>query len=180
VSLRIGSVRAALFVVAILAEAAGAQVTPSLGPMGASRDRVGYDWTLQTLDGEPVPLEDYRGHVLFVNAWASWCVPCVREMASIERLAARVADTDTAFLLVAVEGERPVRRHLRRYPVSLPVLLEGERFPPVFGLRGIPMTWIVDRDGGIAFRHFGAADWDVPAVETFLRDLDGEPPTPLD
>lgn len=140
---------------------------------GIDPPRVDYDWVIRPLGEAPTTLGEYRGRVLFVNAWASWCVPCVREMAGIERLARALSDTDVAFLLVAVEGERAVRRHLRRHPMALPVFLEEERFPPAFGVRGIPMSWIVDREGRIVLHRFGAAAWDSPAVEAFLRELSG-------
>lgn len=160
-----------LLVFALAGEEAHAQAVPSPDEGAEAGARVDYGWMVRPLDEERVELEAYRGKVLFINAWASWCLPCVREMGSIERLSALVADTDIEFLLVAVERESSVRRHLRRHPLSLSVFLEEERFPPAFGLRGIPMTWIVDREGRIAYRHFGAADWDIPAVEDFLREL---------
>lgn len=135
-----------------------------------AQSRVDYQWSFRALDGSTVQLSQYQGKVLFINAWASWCVPCVREMAAIERLAASLADTDVVFLLIAVESEGPVKRHLRRYPVGLPVFIEQERFPLVFGLRGVPMSWIINRDGRIVFRHYGAAAWDIVA-EPYLREL---------
>ena len=70
-----------------------------------------------------------------INLWASWCTPCVREMETIERLAKRLADTEARFLIVAAEGERAVRRHLRRYSYDLPIYLEVDPIPPPFGLR---------------------------------------------
>lgn len=130
-----------------------------------------YDWTIRPLDGEPTSLEAYRGRVLFINVWASWCTPCIREMGSIERLAGRLRDTDVAFLIVAAENEPPVRRHLRRYAYDLPIYLEVERIPAAFGLRGIPTTWIVDRDGRIMLLRHGESEWDRDDVETLLRSL---------
>ncbi len=165
-----------LFVMASAVGEGRAQVP--LSPIGgaATGERVDYGWRIRPIGEMPIELGEYRGKVLFINAWASWCTPCIREMASIEQLAALLADTDVAFLLVAVERETSVRRHLRRYRLSLPVYLEEQRFPRAFGLRGIPMTWIVDREGGIALRHYGATDWATPAVEAFLRELANSPP----
>ena len=130
-----------------------------------------YDWTVRPLDGDPIELEAFRGDVLFINLWASWCTPCVREMATIERLAARLADTEVRFLIVAAEGERAVRRHLRRYPYDLPIYLEVDPMPPEFGLRGLPTSWIVDREGRIMVLRHGEAVWDTDDVERFVRAL---------
>ena len=128
-----------------------------------------YGWTVRPLDGDSVELEVFRGSVLFINLWASWCTPCVREMATIERLAARLADTDVRFLIVAAEGERAVRRHLRRHPYDLPIYLEVDPIPPEFGMRGLPTSWIVDREGRILVLRHGEFVWDTDDVERFVR-----------
>jgi len=128
-----------------------------------------YDWALRTLDGEERRLEAFRGRVLFINLWASWCTPCIREMASIERLRDAVGDTDVEFLIVAADDERPVRRFLRRYGYDLPIYLEEQRIPSAFGLRGLPTSWVVDRQGRIVLLRHGEAVWDTPEVVAFLR-----------
>lgn len=130
-----------------------------------------YDWTIRPLDGAEVELESFRGRVLFINMWASWCTPCVREMETIERLKDRLADTDAEFLIVAAEGERPVRRHLRRYSYDLPIYLEIDRMPSSFGLRGLPTSWVVDREGRIVLVRHGEAIWDTDEIEKFVRSL---------
>lgn len=130
-----------------------------------------YDWRVRPLEGEPTRLEAFRGRVLFINLWASWCTPCIREMASIERLRDRLADAEVDFLIVAAEGERPVRRFLRRYRYDLPIYLEEEPIPSAFGLRGLPTSWIVDAEGRIVLLRHGEAVWDTDEVEAFLRAL---------
>ncbi len=130
-----------------------------------------YDWRIRALDGQPTKLEAFRGRALFINLWASWCTPCVREMASIERLRERLADTEVTFLIVATEGERPVRRFLRRYGYDLPIYLEEEPIPKAFGLRGLPTSWVVDSEGRIVLLRHGEAVWDTDEVEAFLRAL---------
>ena len=131
--------------------------------------RADYAWTIRPLDGEPVELEAFRGKVLFINLWASWCTPCIREMETIERLKRRLADTDVEFLIVAAEGERPVRRHLRKYRYDLPIYLEVDRIPEAFGVRGLPTSWLVDRAGRILVLRHGEAVWDTDEVEAFVR-----------
>jgi thiol-disulfide isomerase/thioredoxin len=130
-----------------------------------------YDWTIQPLEGKPVSLEAFRGRVLFINMWASWCTPCIREMETIERLRERLADTEVEFLVVAAEGERPVRRHLRKYRYDLPIYLEVDRMPEAFGLRGLPASWVVDREGRILILRHGEAVWDTDEVEAFVRGV---------
>lgn len=128
-----------------------------------------FDWTIRPLDGDEFRLADLRGRVLFINVWASWCTPCVREMASIERLQDRLADTEVEFLIVAADRERDVRRYLRRYSYDLPIYLEVSRIPEAFGLRGLPTSWLVDEDGRIVLLRHGEAVWDTDEVEAFIR-----------
>jgi thiol-disulfide isomerase/thioredoxin len=137
-----------------------------------------YSWRIRALDGETTTLERFRGEVLFINVWASWCAPCVRELASIERLKARLGDSGVRFLIVAAERERPVRRFLRRYRYDLPFYLEEARMPPAFGLRGLPTSWVVDRDGRIVLLRHGEAVWDTDEVEAFVRAMVHRPMSP--
>ena len=150
-----------------------AQAVPADEPASVAEFEVygqaDYDWTIRPLDGEELDLETFRGKVLFINLWASWCTPCIREMETIETLKDHLEDTDVEFLIVAAEGERPVRRHLRRYSYDLPIYLEVDRIPAAFGLRGLPTSWVVDREGQIVLLRHGEAVWDTDEVETFLR-----------
>ena len=133
--------------------------------------RADYDWTLRTLSGERVRLEAYRGRVLFVNMWASWCLPCVAEMASIQRLRDSLQGSGVEFLLISPEDPEPVERFLRRYAYNLPVFLEVTEMPEDFGLRALPTTFVVERSGNIVLKHRGAAEWDDDAVRAFLQTL---------
>ena len=156
----------------------------SLPPMGVDaqdRDAEGlevfgeadYGWKLETLDGEALTLEAYADRVVFINMWATWCGPCVRELPTIEALKESLTDSDVEFLLVSPEEAAPVEAFLRRYGFDLPVLLEAQDMPEGFGLRALPTTFVVDRQGRIVLRHQGIADWDSDEVRAFLRYLDG-------
>ncbi|MFN2327139.1 MAG: TlpA family protein disulfide reductase [Gemmatimonadales bacterium] len=131
-----------------------------------------YAWALETLDGRSFSLAEYRGEVLVINAWATWCTPCVAELASLAALREAVAGAGVRFLFVSPEDREPVRRFVRRYGYgSLPVAVEDGRMPDAFGLSALPTTWIIDRAGRIVLRHRGAADWNRPALQDFLRYL---------
>lgn len=133
--------------------------------------RAEWDWPLRTLDGEPLSFEEFRGRVVFLNLWATWCPPCVAELASIAELRASLDDDRIAFLLVSPERAEPVRAFLRRHGYDLPVLLEDGRMPEVFGLRALPTTFVIAPEGDVVLRHRGAADWDDDALRELLRSL---------
>ena len=168
-----GLVAAVLITLGVPALRAAAQ---DAGPGTSEREpavhgHADYDWALRGLDGEPFRLERYSGRTLVLNVWATWCAPCVRELASLERLAASVADTDIAFLLVSPERGESVRAFLDRHGYGLPAAVEDQRMPASFGLEAVPTTWVIDPDGRIVLKHRGAARWDTDEVRALLRHL---------
>jgi peroxiredoxin len=128
-------------------------------------------WQLATVDGQPATLQRYRGRVLVVNLWATWCEPCVAELASLQRLSSTLADTTIAIVLVAADRAEAVRPFIRRRRLTLPVLLEQAPPPAVFGAPILPTTWIIDRAGRIVQVQRGARAWDDPRVVAALRAL---------
>lgn len=130
-----------------------------------------YGWAVRPLEGEEVRLDQFRGEVLFINLWATWCRPCVAELESIERLRSSVEIEGVRFLMVSPESERQIQGFLRRHPYELTFYTESQRMPPAFGLRALPTTFIVDRGGRIVVIHRGAADWDTDRVRALLAGL---------
>lgn len=129
------------------------------------------DWSLLTLGGERRTLASFRGRVLIVNSWATWCEPCVAELQSLQALRAAVADTSLVFVLVAAQRREPVAAFVRRRSLQLPVYLEASPAPPVYRLDAVPTTWIIDRDGRIVLRHRGARNWNAPAMRDLVQRL---------
>jgi thiol-disulfide isomerase/thioredoxin len=151
------------------------------GPDGSQKaaadERVGscgladFDWPLLSVDGDTTSLASFAGRVLFINVWATWCAPCVAELASIERLHESMAGAPVTFLIVSPEPVDRVAVFQRRYGYRLPVHVELREMPAAFGLRVLPTTYIVSAAGEIVLRHRGAADWDKGAVREFLHHL---------
>lgn len=131
-----------------------------------------FRWAVRPVGGEEVRLERFRGEVLFINLWASWCRPCVAELRSIERLRESLEGVEgVRFVMVSPEGERSVLRFLGRHPYRLPFYTEAQRMPPAFGLRALPTTFVIDRRGRLVLVHRGAADWDTDRVRELLVGL---------
>ena len=142
-------------------------------PLIAEADRraVPLDWRVRTADGQDVDVASFAGRPLFVNLWATWCAPCVAELASIaalrDSLAARGAD-DVVFLLVSPERASRVRDFARRRGTTLPLAVELDPLPAVLGIRAVPSTWLIGRDGRIVAAQRGAVPWDAPAFVDFV------------
>ncbi len=140
------------------------------------RERADFSWSMFSLSGVPVSLDAFRGRVVIVNSWATWCEPCVAELGSFAQLRNAVSDTGLVFVMVAPQRKEPVQAFVRRRRLTLPVFLERTPAPAVYRFEAVPTTWIIDRDGYIALRRRGAMRWDTPAMEAFVRTLLAQTP----
>jgi peroxiredoxin len=131
------------------------------------------DFTLKTLDGSNLRLEEYRGQVLLINFWASWCGPCRQEMPILDRLHQRYVDTGFAVLGINVEGEEaPARSLIEKIPVSFPVLIdEGQLVSELYRLEAMPSTVVVDRDGVVRYIHRGYKPGDEAKYVEVVKEL---------
>lgn len=137
-------------------------------PANATAD---YGWSVRTLDDQPVEMARFKGKVVFLNFWATWCGPCVAEMAGIQRLWEITKDDGVAFVVVSNERPAEIAGFLRKRDLTLPVYrIDGEP-PAAFRTAGIPATFVLGADGRILLKHVGAARWDHPDAVTFLRGL---------
>jgi thiol-disulfide isomerase/thioredoxin len=132
-----------------------------------------YHWNVKRLDGTLVSIDEVMREVVFLNFWSTMCLPCVKELASIERLHAKLAPEGIVFMCVATDQDlEKLRMWLADHAVSIPVFsLATDELPRVFDSEYLPATYLLAPDGRIAFKHEGAARWDHPRVIAFLRGL---------
>jgi thiol-disulfide isomerase/thioredoxin len=118
-------------------------------------------------------LTEYRGAVLVVNFWATWCTPCRNELPSLEQLRDAFRGRPFAVLTVNVgDGESRVKRFLAEVPLRLPVLLDrnGEA-QRAWRVRGLPATFVLDPEGAIRHWYIGELDWAQPEVLRAIESL---------
>lgn len=130
-----------------------------------------YDWRLTALDGRELSFAEFQDQVVFLNVWATWCGPCRREMPAIQRLHDSVSGDGVALVLVSQEDVSDVREFVEKEKYTFPVYLSAGAIPGVFESRGIPATFILNRQGRVVFEHIGAAAWDSDVCQSFLRAL---------
>lgn len=129
--------------------------------------------TFTTAAGDPRSLDDFRGQVVLLNLWATWCAPCVEEMPALDRLQARLGGPD--FQVVAVSSDRGgaevVEPFFRKQGLTaLPVYLDPDnRVARALGVHALPTTVLIDRAGREVGRLQGAAAWDSPEALELLR-----------
>lgn len=131
-------------------------------------------WQIRSLDGKTVQLAAFKGKVVFLNFWATYCTPCIEEMPGIERLYDSLRNQDVTFLAVTQEKEERVRQFLSKNHLSVPVYLADQELPSGLPVSGIPVTYILDRNGKAVFRSVGAANWDDDGVRSFIRGLESQ------
>src|SRR3990172_6372561 len=129
---------------------------------GAKVGGMAPDFELPTLGGNSVKLSAYRGKVVFLNIWATWCPPCREEMPSMEALYRKLKGRPFEMLAVSIDqkGEEVIGPFVAKYGLTFPVLLDPDRktYNP-YGLTGIPETFIIDKKGAIIFKVVGPQNW---------------------
>ena len=115
-------------------------------------------FTLTLFDGGVLKLADLRGKVLFVNFWASWCVPCREEAAALEAASRMYRPRDVVFIGINIQDKEPdARAFLNEFGITYANGIDhGSRIAMDFGVYGIPETFIIDRAGRIIYKQIGA------------------------
>lgn len=166
--------RAACCAVLLLASAPAAVEADAPQTLHAARTPLpAPDFELADLDGSPHRLSDYRGKVVVLNFWATWCPPCRYEMPSMQRAWEQVRDEDIVFLGVNVgEDADTVFLFLADYPVDFPLLFDREaKVIEAYPVTGLPTTYIIDPAGRITHRAVGSREWDDAGLLDELRAL---------
>jgi peroxiredoxin len=119
------------------------------------------DFTLKSLKGDSASLSQFRGKVVFLNFWASWCPPCRAEMPSMSRLNEVFSDREFAMLAVNVEQDKgAVEEFLADHPHDFTVLLDPQGTAQnLYQVFRFPETFLIDKEGRIVERFLGARDW---------------------
>ncbi|MDQ6858351.1 MAG: TlpA family protein disulfide reductase [Chloroflexota bacterium] len=117
-------------------------------------------FALQTLDGTPVSLDQYRGKVVVLNFWASWCIPCKEENPALTDMWERYRGTDVVLLGIVFQDSRDAARaYTARLGNSWPSAIDDSgRVALSYGVFGPPETYFIGADGIIAGRHIGPID----------------------
>lgn len=121
------------------------------------REGAAPDFTLKSASGENLRLSEFRGEVVMINFWASWCGPCRQEMPLLEELYTQYQPLGFTILGVNVEEDPgKARQMLAESPVSFPVLFDNtSKVSKLYDVVAMPSTVLVDRDGNIRYLHQG-------------------------
>jgi len=120
-----------------------------------------------------VTLSQFKGQVVVLNFWATWCPPCIEEMPSLVQMQQRMQSKGVTVLAVSVDADdKQYRRFLREHNVSLLSVRDADqKSNELYGTFKFPETYVIDRNGVVRRKFIGAVDWTEPEVIDFLGKL---------
>ncbi len=169
---------APVVIVAIWAFAARLTSVPerqeSLPPVAAGGPAP--QFTFPLLTGGTSSLSDYRGMLVLVNVWATWCPPCIEEMPDLQNLYAQMKTGGLPFEILGVSidalGADPVRKWVDRFRLTFPILLDPRgKIKKLYRTTGVPETFVVDPQGLLVQKIIGPRKWDEPRWVNYMKRI---------
>jgi peroxiredoxin len=136
------------------------------------------DFTFPGMDGKMVSLSDFKGKVVLVNIWATWCPSCVDEMPSMEKLYQKLKGEDFEILAVSIDslGEKVVAPFMKKYKLTFPALIDSAGAIRMgYRTTGVPESFIIDKDGMLVKKIIGSLDWTKPEILHLFQRLIQKP-----
>lgn len=147
------------------------KVIPNLEPMKETAPTP--EFSLPDPQGKKISLKDFRGKIVFLNFWASWCVPCREEMPAMERLYQEFKDKKFVVFAVNVKDRRQdAIDFAKELKLTYPVVLDPEgQVGLLYGAWGLPTTYLIGPKGEGLARAWGPAEWYSPSARNLIKEL---------
>ncbi len=166
-----------LFIIVIAIVAAVFTIKPLQSPKTAQVGSMTHDFELIDSNRNRISLSSMKGSVVFINFWATWCASCIEEMPAIERMYRNLSG-NSSFKVVSILYKDDLNRALnfmQQNGFTFPVYLStDESAARIFGITGIPETFIIDKRGMLRDKVIGPADWDSPRALEIIQTLINE------
>ena len=129
------------------------------------------NFSLQDLDGKPLDLASYRGDVVLLDFWATWCTPCRAEIPHLVEFQNKYRDQGLQVIGISMDDSpKPVREFYQQYKMNYPVALGTEKVAEAYGgVLGLPVTFLIGRDGRVAAKYVGEVQ--MPTIEQATTSL---------
>ena len=128
----------------------------------------------RTIDGsKSLDLEEYRGKVVLLDFWASWCPPCLKSLPKYNDLRREIGTANFEIVAVNVdENTDDARKFLQKYPVSYPIAKDPKGvLPGVFGVKAMPTSYLIDKNGVVQYVHAAFKDGDIEKLKVEIEKL---------
>jgi peroxiredoxin len=138
-----------------------------------ARAKQAKDFSVRSPDGKPVKLADYRGRVVFLNFWATWCPPCREEMPAMERLYQRYRDKGLMVVAISVDSDTvAVPPFVKKNALTFPIGHDPKMsLADLYGVRALPSSFLIDKKGGLAALAIGPRAWDTKPAYAIVESL---------
>ena len=154
---------------------AGLLLTPALQPVTVQSEAPDFV-AVDVVTRDTVRMEDYRGNVILLNIWATWCAPCVAEMPSMQRLHDQLGSEGLKIVAVSVDqaDSDEVQRWVEERELTFDVLHDqAAEIEQIYSTTGVPESFVIDMEGVIVKRVIGPVEWDHPTQVALMRRLLG-------
>jgi len=130
------------------------------------------DFSIKDKDGRMVKLSDFKGQVVFLNIWGTWCAPCIEEMPAMEVLYQKLKDRKFQMMAVSVDNDWDVvHKFYKDYKLTLPAFLDpGRQVAELYKVYKYPETFLIDANGYVA-KHTWQENWSSPRAMAIVEDL---------
>lgn len=140
----------------------------------ATEEDFSFDFSIQDLQGNKIPFEQFRGKVIFLNLWATWCGPCRAEMAGIEKLYTKIDKSQIEFVMLSLDRDsdkNKVISYMQNKRFSFPGFMPSGYLPTQLKVPEIPTTFIISKEGKVVRKEVGSMRYDTPKFQKFLEGL---------
>lgn len=129
--------------------------------------------TLANADGKTIKLSDYRGKVVYIDFWASWCGPCRKSLPDLNDIRAKYADKDFEVIAINLDKEKAdAMKFLDKYPVDYPIAIDSSgKIAEQYELKGMPNGFLIDKKGMLKHFHAGYKSKDKEKLDTMVAQL---------
>jgi len=132
-----------------------------------------YNFEMKDLKGNKFSFDQYKGKVIFINLWATWCGPCKAEMPGIQSLSEKLKDEPVEFVMLSVDKESALSKviaYLENNQYTFPVYMPHGYLPEQMQVPSIPTTFVIGKDGKVVMKETGTRNYDTRKMINFLTE----------
>lgn len=140
------------------------------------KDLFDFNFLVKDLSGNSIDFKNFRGKIVFLNLWATWCGPCRSEMPSIQKLYEGVDKEKISFVILSLDDERlskKVKSFVERSGFTFPTYTNTGHLTEQLQVPSIPTTFVIDQEGYIALKEVGMRNYNTPKFKKFIEQLAG-------
>lgn len=140
---------------------------PAVGKLAPS-------FELKDMKGDQVKFDKFKGKVILLNFWATWCGPCRKEMPAMHTLYSAYKDRGFVVLAISIDPSvKPVRKFIKKKKLTFPVLMDSDKeiYFDHYAVFTLPMSFLIDRNGVIVEKYFGEKEWDSKEMKSKVLTL---------